>query len=161
MGWLLFNSFFEARKRTQVIAARAESRKHADQVVVNAPDARFFNAALRLFGRSAGQGGLSNWHRFARRAERSFISTGHVPPMPDPALAAVLDAMRKEDLLPVCSARRSVHVADAHLVNHDLSTPLTLPGRRTPHHVLPTLKTRGLRIRKERHQHRKPKGMQL
>ncbi len=69
MGWFLLQSFLESRKRTQDIAERARSRKQVERVVVNAPDGRFFNAALRLFGRPWRRHGYSPsyWHRLARR----------------------------------------------------------------------------------------------
>lgn len=153
MGWLLMKSFFDSRERTQDIVARFGDAKHAERVLVKAPDARFFSAALRLFGhfKRLNRRSPSYWRRLVRRAENLYISLGHLGPKPDPEMMLILAAIRREGLpIPVLFSRSvpPSSLNGARSGNRSLSVSFPSSRRFDPPHLLPTSKIRGLHVRK-------------
>ncbi|KLO09926.1 hypothetical protein SCHPADRAFT_543839 [Schizopora paradoxa] len=150
MGWLLLKSFYDARAQTQEVATTS---KHSERMALKAPDSRFFNAALKLFGVFGRQNKRppSYWHRLIRRAEKMYISTGHLGPKPNSATLQILAAIRNEGLpIPALFSRPAIpsSLNAPQSVTHDLSVPLKPARYDEPPHSLPAFKTRGVHVSK-------------
>ena len=141
------------------------------KVEIPEPDARFFNAALSLFGRQSGmfkrnlKTSPSRWRRKFRSIRRLYDQDGTLPKAGDPKLIEVLQAMNQYGYpIPIAYHRFLIDIwlpqpLDGHekLTGGNLSYQKEPNIKTTPYYLV-TRKTRGLPMRRRR-RHKKRDGV--
>ncbi|EGO01457.1 hypothetical protein SERLA73DRAFT_176730 [Serpula lacrymans var. lacrymans S7.3] len=158
----LFRTMFSAAKDVYGELLNLE-QKGFESVQIPRPDARFFNAALSLYGRQPGKNARSSvcsrahWRQKLRVANSWYARLGMRPRRWNPFLARVVEEMVKAGY-PIPAGFRHLFVGHQPLGFMQFANrpqlnkqPFAFPRMRSPPfrpHALATLKTRGLPIKR-------------